>query len=296
MDSRTVTRRPGACFRPQGHEGMSNLVWFTALAYGFSWAWLIPIAATGLVVSAGVGWPTHLPALIGPLLAAFVMTARRQGRPGVRDLFRRMVRVHVPVRWWMFALSPLILLMIVLLIETALGQDLPATKEFAIFSGLPSSWGVLGVAGILLFAGFGEETGWRGYALPHLQQRHSPLVATVIVAALWVVWHTPMLRVVDTYRSFNLAILVGWIIGLFCGAVVLTWLYNRTGGSILLVAIWHATYNLISGTGAATGLLAATSTTLVSFLAVALVCLEIRARRRGDSSVLAPTARRTRST
>jgi hypothetical protein len=86
---------------------------------------------------------------------------------------------------------------------------------------------------------------------------------------------------------------VGWIIALFCGAVVLSWLYNRSGGSILLVAVWHATYNLISGTDASTGLLAATATTLVIALAVTLVGLEIRASRRGGTSVLAPTPRGT---
>jgi membrane protease YdiL (CAAX protease family) len=267
------------------------VIGFIALAYGFSWAWLIPLAMTGLVVATGVGWPTHLPALMGPLLAAFVMTARQQGPKGVRDLVRRLVLAKVAARWWLFALSPLLLLIVVLLTEAALGQDLPAAHQFATFSGVPSRWGVLGVAGIMLLAGLGEETGWRGYALPRLQQRHSPLVATVLVAALWVGWHAPMFLVVDTYRSFSPAILVGWVIALFCGAVVLSWLYNRSGGSILLVAIWHATYNLISGTEAATGLLAATSTTLVIALAVTLVGREIHASHRGGASVLAPPPR-----
>ncbi len=97
-----------------------------------------------------------------------------------------------------------------------------------------------------------------------------------------------MFVVVDTFRTFSAPILVGWIIGLFCGAIVLTWLYNRSGGSILLVAIWHATYNLVSGTDAAEGLLAATATTVVIGLALALVGLEMRATREGRPSVLGP--------
>jgi membrane protease YdiL (CAAX protease family) len=291
VDGRTETLRETASPRRRRRNNATSVGGFIALAYGFSWAWLIPLAMTGLVVTAGVGWPTHLPALMAPLLAAFVMTARQQGSRGVRDLCRRLILVKVAARWWWFALSPLLLLIVVLLTEAALGQDLPEANQFATFSGLPSSWGVLGVACIMLLAGFGEETGWRGYALPRLQQRHSPLVATAVLAALWVVWHAPMFLVVDTYRSFSPAILVGWTIGLFCGAVVLTWLYNRSGGSILLVAIWHATYNLISGTDAATGLLAATSTTLVITIAVTLVGLEIRASHRGGTSVLAPTPR-----
>jgi membrane protease YdiL (CAAX protease family) len=295
MDARPVTYRGAGPLTSHDPGSASDVAWFVVLASAFSWAWLIPLAVFGLVVTAGTGWPTHIPALMGPLLAAFVLTARTRGRRGVRDLCRRMVQVHVPARWWLFALSPLILLMAVLLVERGLGQRLPTAREFATFSGLPSSWGVLGVAGILLLGGFGEETGWRGYALPHLQQRHSPLVATMVVAGIWVCWHTPMFLVVDTYRSFSLPILLGWIMGLFCGAVVLSWLYNRSGGSILLVAIWHASYNLISGTDAGDGLLAATATTLVVAVAVTLVGLEVRASHRGDASLLAPMARRSRS-
>jgi uncharacterized protein len=156
-------------------------------------------------------------------------------------------------------------------------------------TGLPARWGVLGVAtAILLVNGFGEETGWRGYALPHLQRHRGPLVATVILSVLWAGWHAPMFFVVDTFRTFSAPILLGWIIGLVCGASVLTWLYNRSGGSILLVAIWHATYNLVSGTDAAEGLLAAIATTMVIGLALALVGLEMRATREARPSVLGP--------
>ena len=112
------------------------------------------------------------------------------------------------------------------------------------------------------------------------------MTATAIVAALWAGWHLPLFFVVEEFRSFTATITVGWVIGLFCGAVVLSWLYNHTR-SVLLVALWHGTYNIISGTSAASGLLAAISTTMVIILALLLVGMEVRAMRRGDTSVLA---------
>jgi membrane protease YdiL (CAAX protease family) len=265
-----------------------SLATFFGLAYALSWAWLIPLALTGSVVTARTGWPTHFPALIGPLAAAVILTARRDGRPGLRNLAARMLRGRVAPRWWLFAVSPLLVLFTVMGVDAALGQPMPALEDFAVFSGLPAGWGVVAVAAAVLVGGFGEETGWRGYALPQLQRRRSPLVATLIVALLWVGWHAPMFLVVDTYRSFGLAILAGWIIAFFSGAIVLSWLYNRSGNSILLVAVWHTTYNLISGTAAAKGLLAAASTTLVIVFAMVLVVVEIRAMRRGNRTILGP--------
>ncbi len=267
----------------------SDVVTFFVLAYAFSWAWLIPLAISGGRVTAGDGWPTHFPALLGPLLAAVVLTAHRGGRPAVRELAGRMVRGRVSPRWWLFALSPLLLVLVVVGVDVLAGQPLPSLADFAVFSGVPAGWGVVAVAAtILLVNGFGEETGWRGYALHDLQRRRSPLVATLVVASLWAGWHAPMFLVVDTFRAFSLPILAGWVIGLFSGGIVLSWLYNRSGNSILLVAVWHATYNLISGTDAARGLLAAASTTLVIGLATTLVGLEIRAVRRGNPTVLGP--------
>ena len=82
---------PGRRFRP------ARLVAFVALAYGLSWACWIPLALTGTVVEAGQGWPTHLPGLLGPAVAAVVVTAATEGRRGLRELGRRMVRWRV--RW-----------------------------------------------------------------------------------------------------------------------------------------------------------------------------------------------------
>jgi CAAX protease family protein len=128
-----------------------------------------PTGRADLVVRRGVGWPTHLPALLGPAIAAVVVTAWTMGRPGVRDLLARLARWRVPLRWWLVAVSPVAFLGLALAAMAAAGQALPRVADFGRFSGIPA----MGLAGVLLliFVGaLGEETGGRGYALPQLQR------------------------------------------------------------------------------------------------------------------------------
>jgi len=274
----------------QGTGSTSNrgrgLLAYVLLAYGLSWAWLLPMAFGGLVVQTGVGWPTHFPALLGPMVAALVVAACTGA---LRPLLTGMVRVRVPLRWWAVALSPLILLGGVLLVDLIIGADLPAPAAFGEMTGLPSALGVAGVGLlILLVNGFGEETGWRGFALPLLQRRLSPLPAMLVLAVIWAGWHLPMFFVVDNFRNFSVGTIIGWLLGLTAGSILLGWLYNRSGGSIALVAVWHAGFNVVSATAAATGLLAAVVTSTVMVAAVALVIAEIVAGRHGRPSVLGP--------
>ena len=112
-----------------------------------------------------------------------------------------------------------------------------------------------------------------------------PVLAVLLVAAIWAGWHAPLFLILENYRGFTPATLVGFVIGLASGAVVLGWLYNRTG-SVLAAAVWHATYNLTAATTAAHGLLAAISTVAVILAAVGLVVADLMTRGR----VLAPVA------
>lgn len=268
--------------------GLRVLAVFVVLAYGFSWAWTMPLAAAGDVIEKGSGWPTHLPALLGPALAAFLVTAWVYGRAGVVDLLARMVRWRMSVRWWAATLSPLLFLAFAVAIAAAAG-DLPGWGAFGRYSGLPTL-GVVGVAVVVLVGALGEETGWRGFALPLLQRRYSPLAASLIITPIWAAWHLPLFLTVDGYRSFAPAAYVGFVFSLGCGSLVLTWLYNGSGGSILACAVWHGLFNMATATAAGSGIIAAVVSTLVIAQAVVLLVLELRARRSGRSSVLrAPT-------
>ena len=266
----------------------SPLASFVALACAFSWAWMLPLVGTGEVVRKGVGWPTHFPALLGPAVAALVVTAVLWGRAGVRDLLARMARWRIPLRWWAATLSPLAFLGVALAVALASGK-LPRGSDFGRYSGL-SAIGVVPVWVIAILITFGEETGWRGFALPMLQRRHGALAAALLITPIWAVWHLPFFFTLATYRDFAPAAYVGFVFGLACGSIVLTWLYNGTGGSILACAVWHGLFNLGTGTAAAatSGTIQGVTSAFVYVQALLLVGLELRARRHGGASILGP--------
>jgi membrane protease YdiL (CAAX protease family) len=250
---------------------------YAALAYAISWACWLPLALTDRIVVVG-GWPTHLPGLLGPAIAAFVVTVLGQGWTGARELAARLVRWRIGW-WWLVALSPALMLGISVVVRLIIGEPVPPLAAYGEINGFPT-WGVLPVVGLLVVVnGLGEETGWRGFLQPALQQRMRPLLAMLVVAVIWAGWHAPLFAVLTNFRGFDTFTLVGFVIGLACGAIVLGWLYNRTS-SILAVAVWHATYNLTSATTASHGLPAAISTTVVIIAAVTLVVADLATHGR----------------
>jgi membrane protease YdiL (CAAX protease family) len=282
-----VTPRTVGTLAPKtGATWFWPLASFVALAYAVSWGWAFPFVAVGDVIEKGVGWPTNFPALVGPALAAFVVTAAVWGRAGVRDLWAGMARWRMPLRWWAATLSPLPFLAVALAGAAAIGK-LPGGSDFGRCSGLPAI-GVVPVVVIVVLGALGEETGWRGFALPLLQRRYGALAAALLVTPIWALWHLPYFFTVSTFRGFAPGGYVGDVFGLACGSIVLTWLYNATGGSILACAVWHGLYNLETGTAAATSTIQAVTSAFVYVQAFLLVGLELRARRRGEASILGP--------
>jgi uncharacterized protein len=119
--------------------------------------------------------------------------------------------------------------------------------------------------------GFGEETGWRGFALAQLQRRHSVATATVLVAVMWAVWHTPYWFYLPGYQELGIAGAPGFFVGLLLGAILMSWLYNATGGSIAAVAVWHALFDFFSGSQATDGLMNGVMSTVIVLWAVGIV-------------------------
>jgi membrane protease YdiL (CAAX protease family) len=96
----------------------------------------------------------------------------------------------------------------------------------------------------LLFFGFGEEVGWRGFALPRFQKKFNALTSSVLLTALWAIWHLPLFYYRPGYLTMDTAGIVGWTFSLLTGSVLLTWLFNSSGGSILICAVFHSTIDI----------------------------------------------------
>lgn len=267
------------------------LIGFYALTLAISWGWMLPFVLAGSVVDRGSGWPSHMPALLGPMIAAVVVTAWTQGARGVRDLGRRMVRWRVGLRWWFWGLgTPLAYFAAGVVIARLSDGQWSSFTGLDQYSGIPAI-GVFGVWLAAIVGGVGEETGWRGFALPQLQSRYSPLVASLTIVPMWAFWHAPYFAVLSTYRGFGPMQYAGFVFGMGCGSIVLTWLYNRSGASILVVAVWHGTFNMFGGATTATeGTIAAVVSTAVMIQAFVLVALELRARHNGSPTRLGPKA------
>lgn len=259
------------------------LVAFVVLAYALSWSWWIPMAIRGDRVGPG-HLPTQFPGLLGPMLAAFLVTAVVAGRDGVAALARSMVRWRIGVFWFVVALaSPFLFFALTAVALAATGQPGPSFRDFGLFPGLPPLAPGAAFVIALLVNGFGEETGWRGFVVPRLSRDRSPLMASVLTSLIWAGWHAPLFFILEGYRSFGPGTVVGFFVGLTCGALVLTQIFNRTGGSVFAAALWHTSYNMVSSTAAARGVYAATVTTAIILWATILIVVEIVARRRGGS-------------
>jgi len=254
-----------------------QILLFFFLAYLFSWAYWVPMLVRGVRVGPDSA-ATHFPGLLGPALAACFVTAWSEDVPGLRRLLRRMVHVSQPAaRFWYYALSPLLFLAAALGTLATLGTGLPAMADFAHFSGLPDGSLALVLAIAFIIGGYGEELGWRGFALERLQGRFGALGGTIVLGMLWAGWHAPLFGIIDIYRQMTLPmILGGFVLGITAGSIVLAHIAHETGGSVFAVALWHTLYNLASGTSAGGGFIAAFTTTGVILWALVLVGLEWR--------------------
>lgn len=273
---------------------------FFVLAFAISWIGiLLLIGGPGAIPGVGeqverLSLFVMLAWLAGPSIASVLLTGLVDGRAGLRELLSRLLRWRVGVRWYMVALLTAPLLYLAALLPLALFS--PAFLPGIFTTSDQASRLVMGVAYGLIGGGFLEELGWTGFAVPKLRLRYSALTTALIVGVLWGAYHFSVvfwmsggniggipLALFLTVRAVDL--LVG---GLPAYRLLLVWLYERTGGSLLVAMLMHASLTasmLILGPLALAGapfliyLLVSSAATWIVVAAVALANRGQRARQ-----------------
>lgn len=222
-----------------------SLVLFFVLAYLFSWiVWSTSIAQANGSLS------FHIPdafAFIGLSLAAVIAALVSGGRKAFMDLIHRWVRWRMNPIWYVVAL---LLTPVLGGIAIVAYQALGSTHQIGVDATLAQTLSYIGFHFLLFLVT--EETAWRGFALPRLQRRYSPLVSSLILGVLWGAWHIPLFLTPDSFQST--IPFVGFLISAVATAILHTWIFNRSKGSLLPQALFHAvTDGMIVYLGVMTG-------------------------------------------
>jgi uncharacterized protein len=252
------------------------LVAFFVLAYLLTW-WIYPLLRFSPLLG--------IFGLFGPALAAMIMAAVTGGKTGLKALLSRAVRWRVGLPWYVIALG---LPTVLSLATAALAYLLGAPKLLQV--------GTLTIFDIILFVlVVGEELGWRGYALPLLLDKRSPLTASVILGVVWGLWHLPTFLVPGT-PQYGLP-LTAFVLLTIEYSILMTWVFLHTLGSVLIATVFHGAINLSQGIFLG-GLDGATRYWLLSIVygvaaVIVAVLLGVRARRglaeAGQAPVRWPT-------
>lgn len=212
------------------------LVTFFALTFALSWTFEIPLVVLGDGIAGTRGLVLNILAANVPSALAIVLTVMVLGRRSLRKLLGRLLIWRVDPLWYLVVLGP-----------AALAGGMVALNALLEGPAMGLGMPLLGAAAFLAFSVFpgsalGEEIGWRGYALPRLQTGRSALGASLILGVIWGFYHLPLYFTGQAGRPLGLFPL--FVVSTIALSVIITWVYNGTGGSLLLVVLLHATYNL----------------------------------------------------
>jgi uncharacterized protein len=200
-----------------------SLLAFFGLAYGLSWL--------GNLIEPHSLFP------FGPLLAALIMAGLAGGLREVKTFLNRIGQWRVGLRWYTLVLGlPVVITLVAVGLNLLLGAVMSTTAQFPTGPDLVTRFIFL-----FFFIGLGEEPAWRGYALPRLLVGRSALAASLLLGLLHIGWHLPLFGL-----EFDLQNGLPWALGLSAFAVLTTWVYKHTQGSLLIPTLFHTTVNTIN--------------------------------------------------
>jgi uncharacterized protein len=211
---------------------------FFILAYMLSWPYMIvdALGSHGLLAF-------RLPLLLwipmgyGPTFAALIITAALAGKTGIRTLLGRLLLWRVGWPWYAVAVFGSVILSAITIILYGLLSGTPPVVPVVSVQMLITAPLLFLIGGLVN----GEEIGWRGFALPRLLAKHSALTASLILGVFWALFHLPLFF--TRGDSFASTPPLSFLIRMIGAAILFTWLYNNTSGSLLLAYVMHAASN-----------------------------------------------------
>jgi membrane protease YdiL (CAAX protease family) len=204
-----------------------------------------PVAGyEGLPASLTLSAPILLAALAASLIGGKVIASAFANDADIRGKMASILPARKSLGWVLFSL---VFFPVLVLISWGLAALLGMDVEY------PGLWGrpVLEVLPLALLSfsltalarGGNEEPGWRGALQPILQNKYSPLAASLIVSVFWSLWHLPLYLNGFYGDPLVMGMLGGGIYRIFL-AIFLTWAYNRSGGNVLAMVVLHTTFNM----------------------------------------------------
>jgi membrane protease YdiL (CAAX protease family) len=218
---------------------------FYLMSCAFFWALLILFGA--VVVGAlhvdpnAQPWTVWIVTILGswmPSLSAAIVVQATQGPDAVAALFARLVRFKLPARWYLASLIPL-------------GVVALAVLGYRLSGGAPEGGGPLtftvwfNLLVIQLIAGpTGEEPGWRGFALPRLLERYSPLKAGIVLGLMWSFWHLVLWLVTSGYTGTTLLVyILAFTVSIVAENLLMVWIYQHVPDSLVPMVLTHFSFN-----------------------------------------------------
>ena len=178
-----------------------------------------------------------------PTLAAVIFVGMTQGREGIRALYRKLLIARVGLRWYAFALFGIAGVCVAAILLSNQFGPLHALPILSADAPADPIAIILNSAILLVISALisGEELAWRGVALPRLQAKYNALTSSLILSLPWVLFHLPYFFTAGA--PMGEMPFISFAIRTVAIAVIFTWLFNNTRGSLLLAYIFHASAN-----------------------------------------------------
>lgn len=211
------------------------------LAYAISWIVFIPYVLADRGVLNGNYTFFYILHVFGPACAAVIVTSIVAGRAGLDELRQRIRQLRAPSQWVLFVLLgiPVLVMLGIIVQPGAMSSFKGFTTRLLV--GYPFA-----LVAAFFGVGLGEEPGWRGFALPRMQQQYGPLWGTLLLGTLWSFWHLPDFLTTSkgggegTGWVTSLTNVVIFTVAVVSLSVIMTWLHNHTRGSLFIAILAHA--------------------------------------------------------